>query len=153
MKIMKKTINFGKIDFCGAGRKINSVDVEMELKENEGRPVLSVCGEVWNARHTDCVAGGQCLDDLTPFFKNNRKFCEIHRLWKSYHLNDMHAGDRAQEEYLRDNLKGGYDYGKACELLKQAGLYEHDGYKYGHGWIYEPIPEDDLLKIKSIMSE
>lgn len=150
---MKKTINFGKIDFNGTGRKINSVDIEIELREQGNKSVLSVCGEVWNARHTDWVAGGQCLDDLIPFFKNNERFNEIHRLWKSYHLNDMHAGDKVQEEYLKNNLKGRYDYDKACELLEQAGLYEHNGYKYGHGWVYEPIPEDDLKIIKDLISE
>ena len=150
---MRKKFNFGKIDFNRTGRKVNQVEVEMELRGTEDRPVLSVCGEVWSMRHTDCVAGGQCLDDLMPFFKNNKKFSEIHRLWKSYHLNDMHAGDKEQEEYLKDNLKGRYDYEAACELLKQAGLYEHDGYRYGHGWIYEPIPEDDLKIIKNLLSE
>lgn len=150
---MKKTINFGKIDFCHTGRKINSVDVEIELRGPEDKPVLSICGEVWNMRHADCETAGQCLDELLPFFKNNEKFVEIHRLWKLYHLNDMHAGDKAQEDYLRDHLEGRYDYDTACELLKQAGLYEHDGYKYGYGWIYEPIPEDDLKIIKAFISE
>lgn len=150
---MKKTINFGKIDFYGRGGKINSVDIEVELRERDGRSVLSVIGIVWNARHTDWTFGGQCLDTLMPFFKDNERFSEIHRLWKSYHLNDMHAGDKAQEEYLKNHFVGRYDYSEACEALKQAGLYEHDGYEYGRGWVYEPIPEDDLKIIKDLISE
>lgn len=150
---MKKTINFGKIDFNHIGRKINSVDVEIELRGTEDKPVLAICGEVWNMSHTDCETAGQCLDELLPFFKGNKKFTEIHRLWKLYHLNDMHAGDKAQEDYLKDQLSGRYDYDTACELLERAGLYEHNGYKYGYGWIYKPIPEDDLKIIKAFISE
>lgn len=150
---MKNTINFGKIDFNRTGRKINSADVTIELRGSSDKPVLSVCGTVWNSRHTDCVCGGQCLDTMLPYFKNNSKFKEIHRLWKLYHLNDMHAGDRVQEEYLAKNMTGRYDYNTAVELLKAANLYEHNGYKYGHSWIYEPIPEEDLKKIEELISE
>lgn len=88
---MKKTFDFGKIDFEGRGRKCNAVTVDMEYKEDGDKKRFSVSAFVWNAFHSDIVAGGQCLDSLQPYFKLSPTFTEIFRLWKLYHLNDMHA--------------------------------------------------------------
>lgn len=88
---MKKTFDFGKIDFEGRGRKCNAVTVDMEYKEDGDKKRFSVSASVWNAFHSDIVAGGQCLDSLQPYFKHSPIFTEIFRLWKLYHLNDMHA--------------------------------------------------------------
>ena len=61
MNISRK-INFGKIDAEGRGRKINSVDLKIELRNADtDKPEFSVCGDVWNSRHTDIVQGGQCI--------------------------------------------------------------------------------------------
>lgn len=144
---MKKVFNFGKIAYDGNG-KINTVTVEVELRGDD-KPVLSICGNIWNSTCTDILCGGQCLDKLLPHFKNNTKFKEIYRLWKLYHLNDMHAGTEAQEELLKKyNTRG---YAKACELLKKYNLYEDKGYRYGSAWLYRPIPENDLKKIIEII--
>ena len=87
---MKKIFDFGKIDYTGTGRKSYLVTVEMEYKEkNNGEKVLSICGNIWNTRKTDIVAGGQCLDTIARYIKSPL-FKEIYRLWKLYHLNDMH---------------------------------------------------------------
>ena len=44
-----------------------------------------------------------------------------------------------------------------CELLRRHGLYEVevDGkpYKYGHGWLYRAIPENDMNKIRAILDK
>ena len=88
---MKKTFDFGKIDFEGRGRKCNAVTVDMEYKEDGDKKRFSVSASVWNSFHSDIVAGGQCLDSLQPYFKLSPTFTEIFRLWKLYHLNDMHA--------------------------------------------------------------
>lgn len=146
---MKKVISFGKIAY-NENEKVNKVTIEIELEGDE-KPVLSICGNIWNSKCTDTVCCGQCLDDLLPHFKNNTKFKEIYRLWKLYHLNDMHAGTEAQEELLKKyNI---YEYGKACELLKKYNLYEDKGYCYGSAWLYRPIPENDLKKIIEIIEE
>lgn len=86
---MKKTFDFGKIDFDGEG-KINLVTVDMEYKDGDGKKVLSISGNVWNERKTDVVCGGQCLDTIAEYI-SDPVFAEIYRLWKLYHLNDMHA--------------------------------------------------------------
>jgi len=88
---MRRTIDFGTIDYYNNG-KSNRVNISLELKEKEnGQLVFSASGEVWNARHNDIICGGQCLDELLPYFKNNKLFTKIYYLWKNYHLNDMHA--------------------------------------------------------------
>jgi hypothetical protein len=159
---MKKIFEFGKIAWYGS-RKINAVEVEVEWKENNhGKMVFSVCGTVWNATHTDCVCAGQCLDEILPYLKWNKKFKEIHRLWKSYHLNDMHIGTREQENALNEAVKVGKiqsrsAYTECCEYLKSIGLYEVElngkTYEYGHGWIYYDIPQEDINKIEELFKE
>lgn len=154
---MRKTFNFGKIDYYGNGRKINLVTVQMELRTTEKGEELSAYGMIWNNLKTDVVCGGQCLDEIKKYIKSPL-FLEIYKFWKLYHLNGMHAGTRAQEKAIEDwESKGNkYDYTAVCEYLKSIDLYEveHNGqpYKYGHGWIFEEIPENDLQIIKELLS-
>ena len=170
----KKFDVFGKIDFYGTGAKINAVTLEVELREDKhGRPVFSVCGDVWNSKHTDIVCGGQCLDEIAKYKlpHNQDLFDFLYEMWKKYHLNDMHAGTVEQEEAIEKWKAQGnkYDYTKVCEYLKEIGLYEveyhgldynkhdEDGnyipYRYGSAWLYREIDADDLERIKSILSE
>ena len=91
---MKKKFSFGKIDFYGK-RKINEVVLTVEYDEY-GR--FSVCGDVWNSRHTDIVCGGQCLDTLLPYFIDNELFMTIYRLWKDYHFAFPHKDTITKED-------------------------------------------------------
>ena len=150
-----KTFNIGKIDYYGRGRKINPVTVEVTLKEKDGKPCFSASATVYNQTKTDILACGQCLDSIAKRTKN-KQFMELYRLWKLYHLNDMHAGTIEQEKAIDDwESKGNhYDYTSACDYLKSVGLYEveHNGkpYKYGHAWLYWDIPEYDLKVIQAL---
>lgn len=150
---MRKTFEFGKVDYLNHNRKDCAVEVEVELREKDDKIVFSACGRVWNARHTDIYCGGQCLDEIKELIPDNETFNKIHRLWKLYHLNDMHAGTPAQEKALKERQReqDGWDYTGDCEYLKSIGLYEDNGYKYGHGRLYEPIPEEDLNLIKELL--
>lgn len=87
---MKRKFNFGKIDFEGRGKAVNLVTVEMEYNTDGDKRRFSVSANVWDARYYDIITGGQCLDSIAPYMKNNPVFMEILRLWKLYHLNDMH---------------------------------------------------------------
>lgn len=151
---MKRVFNFGKIAYASE-RKINEVTLEMEYRD--GR--FSVCGDVWNGRHTDIVCGGQCLDELLSYFKDNELFMTIYRLWKLYHLNDLHAGTREQEEALRKHFINipAKDYKEHVEYLKSINLYEvpYNGemYKYGTGWISYDIPKEDVEIIKELLTK
>ena len=154
---MKKTFDFGKIDWYGRGRKINAVTVDVELRDSEKGPEFSACAGVWNTRRTDIVAGGQILDELGKYkyLGGNELFRKIRRLWKAYHLNGGHAGTPAQEKYLAEHRTWRGDYKMDCECLNKARLLtvKLDGklYTYGNAWLYWPIPEQDLAEIKELL--
>ena len=161
---MHKTIHFGEIDYNRTGRRINAVSVEIRL--DDGR--LSICGTIWNSRHTDCLCGGQCLDEIFKYLHENALFREIYGYWKNWHLNDMRAGTRKQEnairEYRKTNpYKTSDTYGENCEYLKSIGLLTdnladdeefsvREGYKYGSGWVTWRIPEDVIRRIEEIIN-
>ena len=154
----ERVFNFGKIAVWG-NRRIHEVEVEVCLKEKNGHPVFTASGTVWNSRRTDCIWAGQCLDRLNKVnaLRYNPLFARIYRLWKLYHLNDIHPGTQEQEaalEYFRkQNPTAGYE--EECNYLRSIGKYEviHEGkpYKYGHGWIYYPIPEEDLKEMMGLI--
>lgn len=156
---MKKRISFGKIAFVG-NRKINEVEVVLELNETDDGPVFSASCNVWNSRHSDIVAGGQCFETLNGYFKDNELFNEIVSLWKRNHLNELTPGTPEQMECIRIhkdeiNEADGW-YTKELNLLKKYNLdvvkYKGKPYKYGSEWIYRPIPEPDLNRIKEIIN-
>jgi len=165
---LKKTVNLGKIDFHGAKKKINAV--EIELAYNDG--VFTASAEVWNAKHTDIIICGQCFDELEKFFPNSLLFNKIVRLWKLYHLNDMHSGTPGQEQAIKkyfEETGQAYNYEKACEYLKSIGLYSisaffADRYRttaeniykpflYGHEWLFWEIPEEDKAEIQKLLAD
>ena len=148
MKKKKRTIDFGKIDFNKTGRKINLVEIEIELSTDNN---LSICGNVWNNLKTDIVSGGQNLDELKPYFKYDLLFNKLHRIWKLYHLNDLQAGTPVQMEHIetvRHKHTGGDWYTWACDELDKVGLltttYNNKPYKFGSQWLKKDIPQDVL---------
>lgn len=89
---MVKVFYFGKYDFEGKG-KINSVEIEICLQDKKDGKVFTASGRVWNRTHTDCIMGGQCLDEIADNCKeiaNDATFKKIYKFWTLYHLNDMH---------------------------------------------------------------
>ena len=159
---MKTIITLPKIDFNNIGKKICPVELEIKLKRQDGKEVFSVCGKVWDHIHTYIYCGGQCLDTLAEYYQDNDLFRQIYRLWKLYHLNDMHAGTEKQEqaiEHAKENglLRKNADYTLVCNYLKSVDLYEDTyndmPYIYGTAWLYRPIPDEDLRLIKSIVEE
>lgn len=119
--------------------------IEIELRGTEENPVLSIYGKMKGR-------SGQCLDTIAEY-NSDPLFKVLYRLWKKYHLNDMHAGTEAQEEAINKWINQGnvYNYKNACEYLKSINLYNDNGYKYGSSWLYRPIPEKDLRIIKTII--
>lgn len=156
---LKRNFSFGKIAYTSM-RKDNPVyvDVELRLLDN-GRIEFAASGQIWNRVETDLYCAGQCLDEINEFV-HNPKFKTIYKMWQKYHLNTMHAGTKEQEDFLESFFKTNnirYDYTKACKVLEENNLYEveHDGepYKYGHGWLYEAIPDEDLTTIVNLLTE
>lgn len=157
MTTMSKTFTFPKVAYTST-RRVNLPTIEVELRDADSdKPKLSICGDLWNSSHTDIVMGGQCLDDLAQFDELfcNPLFKKLHRLWKTYHLNDLHPGTVKQEQALDDAEKLGVkvsSYDDSCKYLESIGLLEDGGYKYGSAWLYREIPEDDLNLIKSLLA-
>ena len=180
--IAKKKIPLGKIAYCG-NRKINAVDVEIELRECGGDATyrdgifagytptyteLSICGNIWNGRHTDIVRGGQCIDTIAEYIKTPL-MQSIYSMWKKYHLNGMHAGTPEQERYVKmykAENGGKYDYVQCCEYLKRCGMYEvnftgktvgrmynNEPYRYGCGWVVDDLPEWVINWAKGVCAE
>lgn len=125
--------------------------VEVELRNEESQPILSVCG-----------SHGQNRDELEEYMegKDNPIWNFIDDIWKKYHLNGMHAGTPKQEKFIEEHLEGRYEYDKACKLLEENDLlcdkdYLVNGepYKYGTAWLYQPIPDGVLDKIKALINQ
>lgn len=158
---MKKTFEFGKVDATNSSNKLNLVTLEVELKDKDGLPVFSVCGNVWNSKQSDIIIGGQCIDTIYREYKyqlsNLTLYKTIMGLWERNHLNDMNAGTPEQTEAIRKWEDSGnkYSYTDACEYLKNINLYNviHEGkpYTYGHKWLYRPISEVDLKTISELL--
>jgi len=168
----KKTtkISFGKIDGHRNGKKNCEVIAELSLSEDN---CFSASAAVYNFNHTDYIMGGQCFDTLLEEnreLEKNPLFMEIYKLWKKYHLNDMHAGTPIQEAAIEEWKARGnqYDYEAVCNYLKKIDLYEvpidtidkkanpcfegkEGTYRYGSSWLKERIPEPDIKKILFII--
>lgn len=158
--MQKCKIDFGTIDLYGTGKRYRAV-VEMELREIEKGPEFSCCAYIKTANGNRLHNAGQCLDTIHEHreeLKDIKLWNTIYRLWKTHHLNGMHAGTKVQEaevnRYLKNNSKK-YDYTDVCNHLKVVGLYEvqlnGSPYRYGSSWLYWEIPEDDLNLIKAII--
>lgn len=179
-KKFKKTVG-GKVRDCVAfyfgkikdekGRRTLEVKVTISLDQEDN---FSATAEVWNASCTDIIMGGQCFDsinveDLLPEYRSD--FQIIRNLWRMYHLNNMKAGSPRQRAFLeinKEKLSNGEYYKTACELLKEAGLYEDEEYlhpyknevgnttlkpyRYGSAWLKEEIPEKDIEFIRKLIA-
>ena len=90
---------------------------------------------------------------------------KIYAMYCKYNNNDIHAGTQEQEDALRNAVADGiipslhmkyHELHK--EYLQSINLYDitlSDGtsYKYGHGWSYKPIPDDDILTIQTLIEK
>lgn len=174
---MERTIKIGKINFYDNEKRANH-DVEVTLRLNDDN-CFSAVANVWNFHHSDILMGGQCFDTILndfPKVKKNPIFMEVYDLWENYHLNDLHAGTKAQEDLLKEAVKNGElntyganNYKETCAYLESKNMLydknylvsekQKDGstikvpYQYGTSWLKEEIPEQDLLRIKSLITD
>lgn len=157
---MKKDFKFNVVthDFGNC-----EMTVSVELKKGHNKPVLSICGNLYSHKFKDDVMGGQCLDDFLDYVdqlnaKDRNVFNQLYAWWCAYHLNSMHAGTVEQElELMKKDPKLvlASNYDEAVEYLKSIGMYEvpmgKKTYKYGHGWLYRPIPDVVLKQIEAFL--
>ena len=132
-----------------------TIIVDMYLKyKDKGQIVFSCVGEI------RLEAWGQCEDDINKYLAWDSKWDLIYRLWKEYHLNDIHAWTPKQENLLRMGRLAWVDlsnYDKELDFLREYYVecdeLDWEPYKYGTKLLYRPIPEMDLWKILSLMLE
>lgn len=177
---MERTIKIGKINFYdNEKRKNHNVEIILRLSLSNDN-CFSAVANVWNFPHSDILMGGQCFDTILndfPEVKKNPIFMEVYDLWKKYHLNDLRAGTKAQEDLLKEAVKNGElntyganNYKETCAYLESKNMLydknylvskkQKDGstkkvpyrYRYGTDWLKEEIPEQDLLRIKSLIT-
>lgn len=181
-KTRKWTLDLGKIDDCGRGRKLNRVKLEVELRRRETvsphldidlNPCtefteLSIVGEVWNAAGSDITSGGQNRDTIAKHFSESPAVRRLVELWERWHNNGMKPGTRDQESYLADvRVKVQYpksQYEADSEVLEKANLRVVTGgpevpnahrrtYTYGSAWLCEPLPANVEAEVVSLCGE
>lgn len=116
------------------------LDIMIELTQNkDGKECLKLTGSYFRG-------GGQIsyiLSECKPhvyFSKNDLVL--IQEIWDNWHLNDMRAGTKKQEDFLRPYKKvKNLSYDEACEILSKHDLLIDNGYGYGSAWLYEKVPE------------
>ena len=79
----------GKCDFYGRGGKRFEAFITWDF---DGKN-FSMCAEVWNARKTDILMGGQCVAEVAAMFPDDKKAQRMAAIWKRWHLNDMKEGE------------------------------------------------------------
>ena len=136
--LFRKVLNCGIVDYNHNGRK-NKVEIELNLRDvGENKIEFTASGTVWKENHSDCIIGGQCIDEIAKLFPENKKIQRINEIWKRWHLNTFHAGCIHQRSFEAEPYEK--HEGAHCDICN---------YTYGHSWIYEEIPKEIIEEIKS----
>lgn len=122
--------------------------------------ILSISGKYYFKKSRRPEGFGQVYN--TPlfvaaydYFGDDFKF--LIDVWKRYHLNDVKAGTKKQEEALsKAEAEGKLDmnldsYNRSCKYLESIGLLDDNGYKFGTDWLFEEIPSGIIEKLKTIL--
>lgn len=138
--MIKKTYKAGLADF-GLNKRSRAI-FHLKLTDDN---VFTVCADVRG------VGYGQVIDECEKAYSNSedklaKAICDM---WRKYHLNDMHAGTKRQEDLLK--YCKSHDYKEQCDFLEKHSMLFDNGYKYGTAWLKEEIPTEDLEEIKVIL--
>ncbi len=137
-----------------------------DLKTHDTGLKLSISASEWNLSRSDCTQCGQMQDSLKREFQDRKlklksvvsdnDFRKLLDIWNEYHLNDIKAGTEKQLDLIsqyRDSEK----YADKDVFLDrpEAILKDHnanpDGdWKYGHGFLFRPIPASEIKFIKDL---
>lgn len=154
---MKITKNFRiKGSYFGYKNSLYTT-LEIELTEKEEGLVLSICGNIWNQKRTDCIQCGQIEVTLRKIhtsklilFNGNiseENFLKLLDIWDRWHLNDLNAGCIHQRDLLKKIINHDYEY---LITLPEFNQCSKCGYKYGSAWLFEKLPKDIIQFIKSL---
>lgn len=120
---------------CAGENKNIKAYFDIEIKNENDKPVLSICGDIY--KEGEILNCGQCIDEIASLFpteKNKR----IEAIWKRWHLNDFHAGCVHQRSFEHEPYENHKD--DVCPICN---------YKYGTAWIYEELPHEIINEVKT----
>lgn len=113
----------------------------VEHEQVERVEEFAASGSVWRRRNSnDCHMAGQMLDVLMePSMRPMGSWTftdlmSLWALWKRWHLNTMKAGCAHQQ------VRWEYTLGYERPDLANTPACPISGYKYGSGWLVEPLP-------------
>lgn len=117
------------VDVDWDGKRLSFIGTVLRAHQPRNAPNPEACGQV-----------GDYVRDVDP---------RLAELWARWHLNDMRAGCEHQEARFRA--------GEPRPTFKNdyAGMdvpCPDCGYKYGHAWKVEEVPEQVLSEIHQIMT-
>ena len=158
---MKKNVRIGRATY-------GDLFATIEIKDGK----LSITGVEGPMANGDCRGGcGQIVMHMTEDGTLERldfapgwdadKAARFFAIWQRWHLNDMRAGSRAQESWLRENpVTATYPeshYDKASAALADAGLNPDPNlarngvpYRYGSAWLAEELPGEIIAELEAL---
>lgn len=116
--------------------------------------VINITGHIRGSGYGQII---EKFENYIPFFANYnidsaKKIAEI---WHKYHLNDLQAGTKLQQDTLEENRNEWYkenedNYGHKKAFLENRNLLIDRNYQYGTGWLYKPVPQEIIDFIYSL---
>lgn len=105
---------------------------------------LAISGHTFDkgSQRWDIDSGGQIVDTLTRM--DPRRLADgwtsedvtaLHELWQRWHLNTMRGACAHQEVVYEDEAK-------RRPSLDLTPPCPHTGYRYGHAWLTDPLPDE-----------
>lgn len=159
--IVNKRILVGKIP----SKDKVFIEVKMVEKEKKDHAQRTVDLKPAPQKYTtlSCIGEGkdywgQCQQHIRKDLPNielaisKEQLLRILEVWEEWHLNDMEAGTKQQEEIVVNHYgkgKRGYTYKDACDVLEREGLYKDRDYKYGSAWLLRILPEEIIEEVKA----
>lgn len=124
------------------------VDREFQTVDHEtvkGGQRLSLTGET-------VYSAGQIIEDVRAIVKPRKGLTaadieELVSIWEEYHLNDMQALCSHQTMQWEDST-----YGRRM-ALDAIGACPVSGYRPGSAWLFKPVPESVLERVRDILTK
>lgn len=123
----------------------------------DGLTELSITGNVYERYRNDIrrwrtepYRGGQCVEALLEVVTPAKPWTleeirDLHDTWRRWHLNGMRAGCVHQTKIVYEDSR----YGRRVDLARTTAANDCPaGYRYGHAWLYEPLPDEVIEKVQ-----
>lgn len=145
------------------------VVVDLEIRHQSGErttvdhgttvdPVeLGFSGTVHEYRHREPFAAGQILSTLADIVTpapgwSLEEIRELSTLWDRWHLNTLRAAcsHMVPADLVRED--NGYG-GTHISTRAPENVCPETGYRYGHAWLTEIVPDDVLERVRHLMRD